>query len=277
MCANRNDPRFRLLSPPVPSAPCRANPASTAVFRRCADWRIPSPHRLGMDSAAASSTVPSIVASRAEPACERLRSLLDGKHNGHPGPLGALTHYAYGIFIEPFPPDSVIENRAHDVSSLRLDSVCILQRTEPLLHRNCLYVGNVIASAPRQNPLSEIARVGDLRLPRFGAVRPQFFFPVVFDKLLNTDRSQTGAWTLRVDVCPKCGDSFLSRCLVRILFERSNHQIASSSAAIRLEFIPPILPSLLAARAINKLKAALLKSRPSRHDPPWLGTVRIAG
>ena len=37
-------------------------------------WQIRSPHRSGMDSAVASSTGPSIVARRAEPACERLRS-----------------------------------------------------------------------------------------------------------------------------------------------------------------------------------------------------------
>ena len=32
-----------------------------------------------------------------------------------------------------------------------------------------------------------------------------------------------------------------------------------------------------ATGTLHDLKAALLKSRPSHHDPPWLGTVRIAG
>ena len=126
---------------------------------------------------------------------KQCRNLLDGKHNGHPGPLGTLTHHAYGIHIKPFPSDSVIENRAHDVSSFGLTSIRILERTKPLLHGDCLNLGNAIASPPRQNPLSEIAHVGDLRLPRFGAVRPQLLFPVVFDKRLNTDRSQAGART----------------------------------------------------------------------------------
>jgi hypothetical protein len=117
----------------------------------------------------------------------------------------------------------VIENRAHDVSSFGFASVRILERPKPLLQRDCFDLGYVIASPPGQNPLSEIAYVGDLRLPRFGAVRPQLFFPVVFDKRLNTDRGQAGSRILSVDVCPKCGNSFLSRRLVRILFERSNH------------------------------------------------------
>src|SRR6202167_3493706 len=189
-------------------------------------------------------------------------------NNGHPGPLGALTHHAYGIHTKPFPPDSVIENRAHDISSFGFASVRILERTKPLLHRDCFDLGYVIAAPPGQNPLSEIAYVGHLRLPRFGAVRPQFFFPVVLDKRLNTDRSQAGAWTLSVDVCPKCGDGLLSRRLVRILFERSNHQIASRPAAIRLEFVPSVLPSFPTTGTLHDLKAALLKSRPSHHDPP---------
>jgi len=46
---------------------------------------------------------------------KQCRNLLDGKHNRHPGPLGALTHHAYGIHTEPFPPDSVIENGTHNV------------------------------------------------------------------------------------------------------------------------------------------------------------------
>src|ERR1700685_3718392 len=167
---------------------------------------------------------------------KQCRDLLDGKHNGHPGPLGTLTPHAYGIHIKPFPPDRVIENRAHDVSSFGFASVRILERTKPLLHRDCFDLGYVIASPPGQNPLPEMAYVGDLRLPRFGAVRPQLFFPVVFDKRLNTDRSQAGARILSVDVCPKCGDGLLSRRLIRILFERSNHQIASRPAAIRLDF-----------------------------------------
>src|ERR1700722_2009851 len=194
-----------------------------------------------------------------------------------PGPLGTLTHHAYGIHIKPFPPDCVIENRAHDVSSFGFASVRILERTKPLLHRDCFDLRYVIASPPGQNPLSEIAYVGRLRLPRFGAVRPQLFFPVVLDKRLNTDRSQAGARRFCVDVCPKCGASFLSRRLVRVLFERSNHQIASRPATIRLEFVPSVLPSLPATGTLHDLKAALLKSRPSHHDPPWLGTVRIAG
>jgi hypothetical protein len=107
----------------------------------------------------------------------------------------------------------VIENRAHDVSSFGLASIRILERTKPLLHRDRFDLGYVIASPTGQNPLSEIAYVGDLRLPRFGAVRPQLFFPVVFDKRLNTDRGQAGSRILSVDVCPKCGNSFLSRRL----------------------------------------------------------------
>ena len=107
---------------------------------------------------------------------KQCRNLLDGEHNGHPGPLGTLTHHAYGIHIKPFPSDSVIENRAHDVSSFGFASVRILERTKPLLHRDCFDLGYVIASPPGQNPFSEIAHVGDLRLPRFGAVRPPALF-----------------------------------------------------------------------------------------------------
>src|SRR5260370_22811131 len=180
---------------------------------------------------------------------KQCRNLFDGKHNGHPGPLGALTHHAYGIHIEPFPPDRVIEYRAHDVSSFGFASIRILERTKPLLHRDRFDLGYVIASPTGQNPLSEIAYVGDLRLPRFGAVRPQLFFPVVFDKRLNTDGSQAGARVLSVDVCPKCGDGLLSRRLVRILFERSNHQIASRPTSVRLEFVPSVLPSFPATGA----------------------------
>src|ERR1700722_18786212 len=90
---------------------------------------------------------------------KQCRDLLDGKHNGHPGPLGTLTHHAYGIHIKPFPPDSVIENRAHDVSSFGFASVRILERTKPLLHRDRFDLGYVIASPTGQNPLSEIAYV----------------------------------------------------------------------------------------------------------------------
>ena len=171
----------------------------------------------------------------------------------------------------------MIEYRAHDVSSLGLASIRILERTKPLLNSDRFDFSYAIASPPRQDPLSEIARVGDLRLPTLGAVRPQFFFPVVFDERVNTDRSQAGSWILSVDVCPKCGDGLLSRRLVRILFERSNQQIASRPAAIRLEFVPSVLPSSPATGTLHDLKAALLKSRLSHHQSPWLGTVRIAG
>ena len=53
--------------------------------------------------------------------------------------------------------------------------------------------------------------------------------------------------------------------------------IARRAGAVCLEFIPPILPCVPAAGTLHDLKAALLKSRPSHHDPPWLGTARIAG
>src|SRR6202521_5637387 len=181
------------------------------------------------------------------------------------------------MHIKQFPANCVIEYRAHDVSSFGFASIRILERTKPLLHRDSFDLGYVIASPTRQNPLSEIAYEGDLCLSRFGAVRPQLFFPVVLDKRLNTDRGQASSRILSVDVCPKCGDGLLSRRLVRILFERSNHPIASRPAAIRLEFVPPVLPSFPAPGTLHDLKAALLKSRPSHHDPPWLGTVRIAG
>ena len=102
---------------------------------------------------------------------KQCRDLFDGKHNGHPGPLGALTHHAYGIHIEPFPPDGVIENGTHDVSSFGFASIRILERPKPLLDSDCLDLGYAIASPTRQNPLSEIALVGHLRLPRFAAIR----------------------------------------------------------------------------------------------------------
>jgi hypothetical protein len=153
----------------------------------------------------------------------------------------------------------VIENRAHDVSSFGLASIRILERTKPLLNSDRFDFSYAIASPPRQYPLSEIASVGDLCLPTLGAIRPQFLFPVVFDERVNTDRSQTGSRILSVDVCPKCGDGLLSRRLVRILFERSNHQIASCPAAIRLEFVPPVLPSFPATGTLHDLKAACLK------------------
>jgi len=38
---------------------------------------------------------------------KQCRNPLDGKHNGHPGPLGALTHHAYGIHIKQFAAASV--------------------------------------------------------------------------------------------------------------------------------------------------------------------------
>src|ERR1700734_3299435 len=50
MCANRNGLRFRFPWPPVPSAPCRATLASTAICLCCVGWQKPSPCRLGMDS-----------------------------------------------------------------------------------------------------------------------------------------------------------------------------------------------------------------------------------
>src|ERR1700685_273840 len=102
---------------------------------------------------------------------KQCRNLLDGKHNGHPGPLGALTHHAYGIHTEPFPPDSVIEHGTHDVSSFGLASIRILERPKPLLDSDCLNLGDAIASPTRQNPLVEISLVGDLRLPCFAAIR----------------------------------------------------------------------------------------------------------
>jgi len=129
---------------------------------------------------------------------KQCRNLLDGKHNGHPGPLGALTHHAYGIHTKPLPPDSVIENGTHDVSSFGFASVRILERPKPLLDSDCLDLGDAIASPTRQNPLVEIALIGDLRLPCFAAIRPQFLFPVVSDERLNTNRCQAGARILRV-------------------------------------------------------------------------------
>src|SRR6266568_7182622 len=127
-------------------------------------------------------------------------NLLDGEDDRNPSPLGTLTHHTYWIHSKPFPANCVIEDRAHDVSSFGLASIRILERTKPLLHRNCFDLGHAIASPTRQDPLSEIARVGDLRLPTLGAVRPQLFLPVVFNKRLNTDRSQAGARILSVDV-----------------------------------------------------------------------------
>src|SRR5258708_14269776 len=117
---------------------------------------------------------------------KQCRNLLDGKHNGHPRPLGALTHHAYGIHTEPFPPDSVIENGAHDVSSFGFASIRILERPKPLLDSDRLDLGDAIASPTRQNPLVEIALICDLRLPCFAASRAQFLFPAVFAERLNT-------------------------------------------------------------------------------------------
>src|SRR5205807_2569601 len=76
---------------------------------------------------------------------KQCRNLFDGKHNGHPGALGALTHHAYGIHTEPFPPDSVIENGTHDVSSFGFASIRVLERPKPLLYGDCLDLGDAIA------------------------------------------------------------------------------------------------------------------------------------
>src|ERR1700679_91217 len=81
---------------------------------------------------------------------KQCRNLLDGEHNGHPGPLGALTHHAYGIHTEPFPPDSVIEHGTHDVSSFGLASIRILERPKTLLDSDCLNLGDAIASPNRR-------------------------------------------------------------------------------------------------------------------------------
>ena len=94
------------------------------------------------------------------------------KDDRNPGPLGALMRHAYGIHIEPFPTNTVIEERTHDVPSFGFASVCVWQRAEPLLQGNCLHIGNAIASLTRQNPFVEIALVGDLRLPSFAAIWP---------------------------------------------------------------------------------------------------------
>jgi len=51
----------------------------------------------------------------------------------------------------------------------------------------------------------------------------------------------------------------------------SQHPAVVSVLFVRLEVVPSILSSLLAAGAIHNLQASLLKSRPSHRRPPWSG------
>jgi hypothetical protein len=91
----------------------------------------------------------------------------------------------------------------------------------------------------------------------------QFLFLIVFNQSPNTHRFETEAWAFGVDVDQQRSHSPFCRCFVRVLFQTANHQTAASAAAIGQGFIPTVFPGALAALALRKLEASMLKTCPS--------------